>query len=210
MYVPRHFEETRTGALHELIRRHPLGALVASTPNGLDANHIPFEIDPSSGPHGVLRCHVARGNPVWRHLSADAEVLIIFQGAESYVSPGWYPAKQEHGKVVPTWNYVVVHCYGKPAVTHDAAWLRSMVETLTNTHERERADPWQVSDAPDEYINKMLTAIVGIEIPIERIIGKWKVSQNRSVDDRRGVVTGLNDESTPSDAAMAAVIERTL
>lgn len=210
MYVPKHFEEARTEVLQELIRRHPLGVLVAPTPQGLEANHIPFEIDASAGAHGLLRCHVARANPVWRHLTAEAEVLVIFQGEESYVSPPWYPAKQAHGKVVPTWNYVAVHAYGKSRVTHDAAWLRALVESLTSTHERGRAEPWRVSDAPDDYIEKMLAAIVGVEIPIERIVGKWKVSQNRSADDRRGVTTGLNETRDPADAEMARVIERTL
>lgn len=210
MYIPKHFEEARTEVLHELIRRHPLGVLVVKTPEGLDANHIPFEIDAAVGPHGLLKCHVARANPVWRHLTADADVLVIFQGEDSYVSPAWYPTKQDHGKVVPTWNYVAVHAYGRPRVEHDAAWLRALVESLTNTHERGRADPWQVSDAPHDYIEKMLAAIVGIEIPIERIIGKWKVSQNRSADDRRGVTTGLNETRDPANAEMAQAIERTL
>lgn len=210
MYVPKHFEEARTEVLHELIRRHPLGVLVASGPHGLDANHVPFEIDASVGVHGMLRCHVARANPVWRHLAADAEVLVIFQGEQSYVSPAWYPTKQAHGKVVPTWNYVAVHAYGKPHVTHDAAWLRALVESLTNTHEQGRADPWKVSDAPGDYIDKLLAAIVGVEIPIERIIGKWKVSQNRSADDRRGVTAGLNESRDSADGDMAQVIARTL
>lgn len=210
MYVPKHFEEARTEVLHELIRRRPLGVLVANTPDGLDANHVPFEIDASRGAHGVLRCHVARANPVWRRLSSQIDVLVVFQGDESYVSPAWYPTKQEHGKVVPTWNYVAVHAYGKPQVTHDAAWLRALVESLTNTHERGRAEPWRVSDAPVDYIDKLLAAIVGIEIPIDRLVGKWKVSQNRSVEDRRGVAVGLNESGVAADAGMAQAIERTL
>ena len=196
--------------LHELIRRHPLGVLVAMTPEGLDASHVPFETDLEPTPGGVLRCHVARANPLWRHLSADAEVLAIFQGAESYISPAWYPAKEEHGKVVPTWNYVTVHAYGRPRVIHDRSWLRTLVESLTNRHEAGRPDPWRVSDAPVEYIDKMLNAIVGIEIPITRLSGKWKISQNRSAADRRGVIEGLGDATASSDAEMAALIRRTL
>ncbi len=210
MYLPKHFEESRPQVLHELIRRHPLGVLVAMTPEGLDASHVPFETDPEPAPCGVLRCHVARANTLWRHLSADAEVLAIFQGAESYISPAWYPAKEEHGKVVPTWNYVTVHAYGKPTVIHDRSWLRTLVEALTNRHEAGRPDPWRVSDAPVEYIDKMLNAIVGIEMPITRISGKWKISQNRSAADRRGVIEGLAETTASSDAGMAALIRQTL
>jgi transcriptional regulator len=210
MYLPKHFEESRPQVLHELIRRHPLGVLVAMTPAGLDASHVPFETDPEPAPCGVLRCHVARANALWRHLSADAEVLAIFQGAESYISPAWYPAKEEHGKVVPTWNYVTVHAYGGPTVIHDRAWLRTLVESLTNRHEAGRADPWRVSDAPVEYIEKMLNAIVGIEIPITRLSGKWKISQNRSVADRQGVIDGLAQNPAASYAEMAALIRETL
>jgi transcriptional regulator len=210
MYLPKHFEESRPQVLHELIRRHPLGVLVAMTPEGLDASHVPFETDPEPAPCGVLRCHVARANTLWRHLSADAEVLAIFRGAESYISPAWYPAKEEHGKVVPTWNYVTVHAYGKPTVIHDRSWLRALVESLTNRHEAGRPDPWRVSDAPVEYIDKMLNAIVGIEMPITRISGKWKISQNRSAADRRGVIEGLAETTASSDAGMAALIRQTL
>lgn len=203
MYVPRHFEETRVEVLHDLIRRHPFGALVAMTSQGLQASHVPFELDPEPAPHGTLRCHVAKANPLWRELAADVQALVIFQGAHGYISPAWYPAKQEHGKVVPTWNYIVVHCYGSPKVVHDAAWLRRMVGDLTNRNEQRRADRWKVEDAPDDYVDKMLTAIVGIEIPVARAIGKWKLSQNRSVADRQGVVAGLSKE-TAEEASMSA------
>ena len=210
MYVPKHFEETRAETLHELIRSYPLGALVASTPDGLEASHIPFEIDPEVGPHGLLRCHVARANPVWRVLEPDREVLVLFQGAQSYVSPSAYAAKQEHGKVVPTWNYAVVHAYGRPSVTHDAQWLRKMVEDLTTRHEAGRVDPWKVSDAPADYVDKLLQAIVGIEIPITRLLGKWKVSQNRSTADRQGVMGALAASTASPEREMADLIGRTL
>ena len=133
MYVPRHFAETRVEVLHELIRRHPLGALVVATPEGPEASHVPFEIDPQPAPFGTLRCHVARANPLWQQIAADRPVLVVFQGEQGYVSPSWYAAKQEHGKVVPTWDYVAVHAYGAATVTHDAAWLRRMVEDLTQS-----------------------------------------------------------------------------
>jgi transcriptional regulator len=191
VYVPTHFEETRLAVLHELIHAHPLGALVTVTPGGLDANHIPFEVDPEPTPFGTLRGHVARANPVWRECSRDVDALVIFQGPGAYVSPALYPTKQQTGKVVPTWNYAVVHAHGPLRVIDDTAWLRDFVTTLTNRHEAARSDPWQVTDAPADYVDSMLGAIVGIEIPLTRLVGKWKMSQNRPARDREGVVEGL-------------------
>jgi transcriptional regulator len=210
MYVPRHFAESSVDVMHALIGRHPLGALVAMTPRGLEASHVPFEIDPQPAPYGTLRCHLARANSLWRDLSSQAQVLAIFQGAESYISPSWYAAKSEHAKVVPTWNYVTVHAYGTPRVINDAAWLRKLVETLTNHHEAARAEPWRVDDAPPDYVEKMLAAIVGVEIPVTRLIGSWKLSQNRSTADREGVVAGLSQETAPRSADMAELVRRTL
>jgi transcriptional regulator len=195
MYVPRHFEENRPEVLHELIRRHPLGTLIAMTEHGLDASHVPFELDVAQGSQGTLRCHVAKANSLWKQIGAATPVMVVFQGPDSYVSPAWYPSKQEHGKAVPTWDYVVVHAHGTPTVVHDAGWLRKLVESLTRRHEAGRADPWQVSDAPAEYIEKMLGAIVGVEIPIARLTGAWKLSQNRPPVDRQGVVEGLQREA---------------
>jgi transcriptional regulator len=210
MYVPRHFAETRVEVLHELIRRYPLGALVVTTPEGPEASHIPFEIDLHPAPFGTLRCHLARANPLWEHMAAERPVLVVFQGEQGYVSPSWYAAKQEHGKVVPTWDYVAVHASGVAKVVHDAAWLRRMVEDLTHRHEHGRADPWKVSDAPDEYVQKLLGAIVGVEIPVTKLIGKWKMSQNRSVADRQGVIAGLEREGGEAQVEVAAVIKTTL
>jgi transcriptional regulator len=210
MYVPSHFAESRTEVLHELIRRHPLGALVAATTEGLEASHVPFEIDAAAAPLGILRCHLARANPLWRRLNGDSDVLVMFQGEDSYISPAWYRAKQEHGKVVPTWNYVTVHAYGKPRVIQDAQWLRALVTGLTDRHESNRAEPWRVTDAPAEYVDKMLQAIVGVEIEIERISGAWKLSQNRSLADREGVARGLAASSAPRDVEMAELVGRTL
>jgi transcriptional regulator len=210
MYVPRHFAETRVDVLHDLIRRYPLGTLVVSAPEGLEATHVPFEIDAQPAPFGTLRCHVARANPIWQQLAADLPVLVVFQGEQSYVSPSWYVSKQENGKVVPTWNYAAVHAYGTAKAVQDAAWLRQMVEDLTNRHERGRADPWHVSDAPAEYVEKLLGAIVGIEIPVTQLIGKWKMSQNRPVADRQGVVAGLERDGTPAEANVAALVKTTL
>ena len=208
MYLPKHFEETRVQVLHELIRAHPLGALVALTASGLDANHIPFEVDPDPAPFGTLRGHIARANPLWRDYSREAEVLAIFQGPGAYISPSWYPTKRETGKVVPTWNYAVVHAHGTLRFIDDRAWLRAFVERLTNRHEAGRPDPWKVTDAPPDYIERQLGAIVGLEIPITRLIGKWKVSQNRPAEDRDGAVEGLRQQGDHSAVAMADLIRQ--
>jgi transcriptional regulator len=208
MYLPKHFEETRVQILHELIRAHPLGALVTLTPSGLDANHIPFEVDPDPAPFGTLRGHIARANPLWRDFSRGVEALAIFQGPGTYISPSWYPTKRETAKVVPTWNYTVVHAHGALRVIDDRAWLRGFVEKLTNRHEAGRRDPWKVTDAPSDFIEKQLGAIVGLEIPITRLVGKWKVSQNRPPPDRDGVVQGLSQEGRHSAAAMADLVRQ--
>jgi transcriptional regulator len=208
MYLPKHFEETRIEILHELIRAHPLGALVTLTPNGLDANHIPFEVEPDPAPFGTLRGHVARANSLWRDFLRNVEALVIFQGPDTYISPSWYATKRETAKVVPTWNYAVVHAHGALRVIHDRAWLRGFVERLTNRHEAERRDPWKVTDAPSDFIDKQLGAIIGLEIPITRLIGKWKASQNRPPHDRAGVVEGLLQEGRRSVAAMVDVIRQ--
>ncbi len=199
MYVPSHFAESRIDVLHDLIRTHPFGALVVLASDGLDANHIPFEIDPEPAPFGTLRGHVARANPVWRDFSSQVDALVMFQGAHSYISPAWYATKKEHGKVVPTWNYAVVHAHGPLRVIDDRKWLREFVGKLTDRHEAPRSDPWKVTDAPADFIDTMVAAIVGIEIPIAKLAGKWKVSQNRPAQDRAGVIEGLGH--LPSDLA---------
>lgn len=209
MYLPKHFEETRVEVLHGLVRAHPLGALVTLGAGGLEANHIPFEIDPDPAPFGTLRGHVARANPVWRELSRGTDALAIFQGAATYVSPSWYPTKQEGGKVVPTWNYAVVHAYGPLRAVDDPAWLRAFVERLTSRHESGRTAPWHVTDAPADYVDKMVTAIVGIELPVTRLLGKWKTSQNRPARDRAGVVAGLEQDGGDAARAMAALVRET-
>jgi len=210
MYVPKHFEETDTGVIHRLVRAYPLGALVTLTASGLNANHIPFLLRPEPAPFGTLRGHVARANPLWRDFSSDVQALAIFQGPGTFISPSWYPGKSETGKVVPTWNYAVVHAYGNLRVIDDSAWLRAHVEELTARHESGRPVPWKVTDAPADYIDKMLGAIVGLEIPIARLTGKWKVSQNRSTRDRAGVVEGLMREGTETAAAMAGLVRQAL
>jgi transcriptional regulator len=210
MYLPGHFEETRIEVLHDLIRAHPLGALVTLGPDGPEANHIPFEIDPEPAPFGTLRAHVARANPLWKAIAADGRALAIFQGAQAYVSPSWYPSKREGGKVVPTWNYAVVHAYGTLRAIEDRTWLRALVERLTDRHEARRAAPWKVSDAPAGFVEQMLGAIVGIELTVTRLTGKWKTSQNRPAADRAGVVEGLLADGGEAAAAMAELVRRTV
>jgi transcriptional regulator len=208
MYLPSHFEETRVDIQHQLIRSHPLGALVTFGSGGLNANHVPFEIDPDPAPLGTLRAHVARANPVWREFSKEVEPLVIFQGPQAYVTPSWYQTKKETGKVVPTFNYIVVHAYGAMRVIEDAGWLRKFVGGLTDRFEASRPQPWAVTDAPEDFIAMQLRAIVGIEIRLTRLVGKWKTSQNRPVLDQQGVAAGLRESGDPVAHAMAAAVER--
>jgi transcriptional regulator len=211
MYRPAHFREDRLDILHGLIRAHPFAQLVTAGTHGIEANPLPMLIDPAASANGTLRGHLARGNGQVAALREGAEALVIFQGPQAYISPAWYPGKNApgpgHGKVVPTWNYVAVHAWGKPSVIDDAAWLRRLVGDLTDRHEHGRQNPWSVGDAPEDFIAAQLKAIVGIEIPIDRIEGKWKVSQNRSEPDRRGVVEGLRAEG---DEVMAGLVEGAL
>lgn len=210
MYMPAHFQEDRVEVLHALIREHPLAVLVTLGAGGLSASHIPLEIDPEPAPFGTLRGHVARGNPQWREFRPEVEALAIFQGPASYVSPSWYATKRETGKVVPTWNYAVVHARG-PLVTHeDPAWLAGLVRRLTAGQERRFAQPWQVEDAPAEFIERQLKAIVGIEIPLARLDGKWKMSQNRPATDREGVVRGLSELGDDASRGVADLVRTTL
>jgi transcriptional regulator len=192
MYLPQHFEQHDRAALHALMRDHPLAALVTNGTDGLTADHVPLEFDATAGEHGTLVGHVARANPLWQ-ATAGTPVLAIFRGPQAYVSPSWYPSKAGTHKVVPTWNYAVVHAHGVLEAVHDAPWLRDLVGRLTSRHEAPQPAPWSVADAPADYVQQMLRAIVGIRIPVARLVGKWKVSQNRSQADREGVVQGLGD-----------------
>jgi transcriptional regulator len=208
MYQPAHFREDRVAVQHALIRTHPLGLLVTAGPGGLQANHVPFLIDPEASERGTLRAHIARANPQRQELAAVDECLVVFQGAQTYISPSLYPTKHEHGKVVPTWNYITVHAWGRPQVIDDAGWLRRQVDDLTMHNEASRPAPWRVSDAPEPYVAAQLKAIVGIEIPIARIEGKWKVSQNRPAIDQAGVVAGLRGIGGDAEIIAAMVEER--
>jgi transcriptional regulator len=210
MYLPEHFNEQRAELLHELIREQPLGTLVTLAAEGLNANHVPFEFDAAPAPLGTLRCHVARANSIWRDFSPMVEALVIFQGPKTYVSPSFYPSKKVTGEVVPTYNYVIVHGYGAMKIIHDREWLRGLVTRLTKRFEAGRAAPWQVTDAPSAFIDKQLGAIVGIEIALTKLIGKWKVSQNRPVDDRKGVIEGLTEGGDADSAAIAHWVKEKL
>ncbi len=194
MYIPEHFREPRPEVLHSLIRRHPLAILVASVEGALGAEHLPLQL--ASGPDGGwrLRGHVARANPLWRRLPAGSPVLAIFRGADHYVSPAWYASKTQHGRVVPTWNYAVVHASGPIRFIEEPEWLLGLVESLTDEHERGRTPRWRVSDAPADHISAMLRAIVGFEIEVSALTGKFKSSQNRSAADRAGVLGALSAE----------------
>ena len=184
MYIPAHFAIKHPQDLHAIIRAHPLGALVTLGPEGLDANHIPFEFDASQGEHGLLTAHVARANPVWQQCQGGADVLVIFRGNESYISPNWYPSKHETHRQVPTWNYEVVHVHGRLTVMDEEKFVRGVVARLTREHEVNEPRPWKMGDSPPDYIDGMLRAIVGIEIEIKRVEGKAKLSQNRETRDR--------------------------
>jgi len=209
MYLPRHFEAPDAAAVAGLLQRHPLATVAWADGDGLCAEHLPllWERAGGDGAQGTLRGHVARANPFWR-AAAGAEVLAVFQGAQAYVTPSWYPTKAQTAKVVPTWNYVVVHMHGRLRISEDAAWLRSLVERLTDAHEAAQPHPWAVGDAPDDYVAQMLRAIVGIEIQVERVRGKWKLSQNRSDADRAGVAAGLAARPGDEAQAMAALVSR--
>ena len=203
MYLPKHFEQPNAAALEKLMREHPLATLVSSGPDGLTADHIPLEFDAASK---TLRGHVARANPIWK-VAAGQPVLAVFQGPQAYVTPNWYPAKSATHKVVPTWNYAVVHAHGTLAVTEDAPWLHALVSRLTQHHESTQPRPWAVSDAPDDYIQQMLRAIVGIELPVLRLVGKYKLHQNHTTENHAGVVQGLGQGYSTAQA-VAAMMKR--
>jgi transcriptional regulator len=209
VYLPAHFTENRPEALHDLIALHPLGALVTTGPEGLDANHLPFELDPSAGAQGVLRAHVARNNPLWQELAEGAEVLVIFRAEQGYVSPNWYPSKHETHKQVPTWNYRVVHVRGRLCIRDEESFLRGLVARLTREHEARAQEPrpWKMGDSEPDYIDGLLRSIVGLEVHITQMLGKYKLSQNKEARDRLGMVDGLQANG---QLALAAAAQQTL
>jgi transcriptional regulator len=209
MYVPVAFAETRVEVMHQLIADYPLGTMITLGRDGLVANHIPFLLDQRSGEHGTLIGHVARNNDVWL-AHDDSEVLVVFQSVDGYITPNWYVSKRENHQVVPTWNYAVVHVYGALVVHEDPKWLRGVVGRLTKRFEAGQPTPWKMADAPPDYIAGQLDQIVGVEIPISRLTGKWKTSQNRQPTDRHGVIAGLTERDQPGDATMAELVRSTL
>jgi transcriptional regulator len=211
MYQPPHHAETRPEVMHALIRAHPLGLLISNGAEGPTANPIPFLLDADHGAHGRLRGHLSKANQQWRQIAdhPDEPVLVVFQGVDTYITPSWYATKRETGKVVPTWNYAIAQARGHARIIDDRDWLAGQINELTGSHEAERGDPWHVSDAPEPFIEAQIKGIIGIEIEIVSLIGKWKVSQNRPEADREGVVKGLGEER--DDAAsreMAEIVRR--
>ncbi len=210
MYRPDHFEEIRPEVLRDLIRRHPLATLVTLGANGLEANHIPLYLSSvTEGALDVLQGHVARANPVWRDMLPNTEALAIFHGLQSYISPSWYETKAETGKVVPTWNYAVVHAYGPLQVKDDPEWVREQMVALTRQEESGFAVPWSVADAPQEFTDRLIQHVVGIEIPISRWVGKWKVSQNQPLRNCDSVIAQLEQQGRPDSDEMAELVRAT-
>ena len=206
MYIPKFNQETRLDVMHALIESQPFATLVTMSNSGLFASHLPMVLAPGEGIYGTLRGHLSRANNQWRDLSPSVEALAIFSGDHHYISPNWYPEKTEDGKVVPTWNYAVVHAYGPIRIIEDPAWLLSHLTALTTQHEAPSPSPWHVSDAPADYISSQIKGIIGIELPISRIEGKWKVSQNKSERTRLAVEQGLEDLHTPEALAMRDLV----
>ncbi len=207
MYNPPLFAEDRAEVLHAFIRQYPLAAIVTCGPEGPEATHVPVVVHEDVGVNGVIRCHFARANRHWETLQSAPEVLVILQGPNHYITPDWYPSKRESGKVVPTWNYVAVHVRGRARIVESQEELQQHLRALTDQHEAGRATPWSIDDAPKEYIDALSRAIVGIEIEILAIEGKWKVSQNRPEADRTGVVAGLEALGDPDSLTMARLVE---
>lgn len=207
MYQPPHFKEDRLDVQHALIQAHPLGLLITNGSSGLIANPIPFALDASASPLGTLRAHLSRANSQWRDFDPAQEALVVFQGVESYITPSWYEAKRETGKVVPTWNYVIVQAYGRMRAVDDPQWLLRQISDVTRHQEVGRSEPWSTADAPADFLAAQLKGIVGLEIEITRIEGKWKVSQNRSDVDRQRVAAGLRDDASEEAHAMADLVE---
>jgi transcriptional regulator len=212
MYIPKANEEKRIPVMHELISSQPFGSLVTLGASGLFASHIPMVLEQDGSEFGILKAHISRANQQWRDLAPSAtpkvDALAIFAGHHHYISASWYPGTKEDGKEVPTWNYVVVHAYGPLSAIEDPDWLRAHLEKLTDTHEAGSANPWKVSDAPEDFIRQQMKGIVGLEMPIRRLEGKWKVSQNRNERDRIAVTEELGKLNTPESVAMRKLVER--
>jgi transcriptional regulator len=205
MFQPDHFRVDEVGEMHALVRAHPFAALVSMTPSGLYGTHLPTVLK-DEGTSGTIECHLARANPHWKDLAKGEEAMMIFQGPDGYITPNWYATKAQTGKAVPTWNYAIVHAYGRPAIMNDKDWLKRHVTELSDQQERAEAHPWKVSDAPESYIDVMLRGIVGFRFEITRLEGKWKMSQNREAQDRLGVIDGLKARDSGDDLEIADTV----
>ncbi|HEY7608128.1 MAG TPA: FMN-binding negative transcriptional regulator [Alphaproteobacteria bacterium] len=208
MYLPHHFTESRPEVLGAFMRAHPFATLVSLGGDGLIGTHLPMLWDPAPAPFGTLTGHIARPNPQAKGAQSGVDALAIFHGPQAYISPNWYPSKREHGKVVPTWNYIAVHAYGPLTLVDDAEWLRRLVTRLTDLHEHFSAVPWRVTDAPAAFIDQMLKGIVGVELPLTRLEGKWKLSQNRPATDQAGTVAGLEAKGDADSREVAAAMSQ--
>ena len=208
MYIPEAFQQSDVGAMRELMSAHPLATLINHSSNGLNANHLPLYLLDAPAPLGTLQGHVSRANPLVAELEEKGEVLAVFHGPDAYVTPSWYPAKRDTGKAVPTWNYAAVHAYGTVRLIEEGAWLRDHLEMLTDHHEVAFPEPWSVNDAPAEFTERLMGHIVGIEIAVTRLEGKWKVSQNQPPQNRAGVVEGLRSMGCDDASAMADLVEK--
>lgn len=209
MYLPPHFAITDPAELHRLMREHPLGMLVRHGADGLDADHLPFAFDPADGPLGTLSAHVARNNPLWQRCPDGTPVLVVFRGAEAFISPSWYPSKQQAHRQVPSWNYEVVHAHGTLVVRDDERFVRGLVARLTREHEAAEPRPWKMGDAPADFIDGLLRQIVGLQVRITSLVGKAKLSQNKDAADREGAADALDARGRPALAqAMRATLPR--
>ena len=207
MFMPDHFRVEDVAEMHALMRAHPFAALVSMTPSGLYGTHLPTVLK-NEGTNGTIECHLARANPHWKDLAKGEEAMMIFQGADGYITPNWYATKAATGKAVPTWNYAIVHAYGRPAIMNDKDWLRRHVTELSDQQERSEAHPWKVSDAPESYVDVMLRGIVGFRFEITRLEGKSKMSQNHETQDRLGVIDGLKARASGDDLEIAETVTR--
>jgi len=206
MYQPPQFRENRKAIMHELMRSHPFATLVSIKDGDICVDHLPLLVHSEASQSGTIRGHIAKGNPLWRNGSAGFSALAIFQGPQAYITPSWYPSKKEHGRVVPTWNYAVVHARGKMRFIDDRDWLAAHLIELVKRHEGHRVVPWKISDAPDDYVGRQLKGIVGLELEVTDLEGKWKVSQNKDAKDRKGVQRGLLIEADRDAASMAKLV----
>lgn len=207
MYVPKHFKEDDIHRLRQYIREYGFGLLIVADDSGIEANHLPFHIVDEGGESpGYLHCHLARNNPVWQRMQGGAQVLVVFQGPHAYISPSWYPTKEETGRVVPTWNYLAIHVQGHARLIEDAAWLKRHLRQLTDQHEAGMPSPWSVDDAPPDFTDRLVKAIVGVEIEIDSLVGKLKASQNQPERNRAGVKAGLETGGEKRGRGMAPFI----